>query len=276
MGIAILSSKGSSPYSVGATELDKAKKKMAELSKLKVTKDTYSSAKDTKEFFGLFTNEGDGKAKGKIEKQTKLENEISKNLRSIAAMYARDPDAVSPKIMKEARDLSKKLEERRVQDWDRADQAGADSYASKANEGATDALRLHTSLKDMKKDAIPLDETQSFIAEFRKEEKDYKDVLKIYQDANASESERDEAFEKANEIADELLKKFDLMTLQTGVAYDPATGIYAVSKGIADHKTEALPNGDAFEKAYEKQDKALTDLQLDVIFRPSEGDSKLA
>jgi hypothetical protein len=263
MSLAILSSTKPSPYDVGATELRNARKAMKQLKDLKVGKETYKRAEDAKSSWNWNWITGDDACKDKIEKQTKLEKEISKNLYGIAAANARNRDAVSSEVLKEARSIEDQLDERRIMDYDHASRADADSYTQDAYNAVSDQLQLDHALNGAKKDVISLDETKSFIDEFRKEERKLKDATEIFSDPASSKSEVEQARKDMAASSKELGKKWNLMARQVGPLLDPAPG-------IADAKYWALPDGDALKKPYEAQDKDLRDLQIDFYVGPKE------
>jgi hypothetical protein len=197
MTIAILSSKGPSSYRVGASELDKAKKAMKELKKLKVNEDTYIDAEDSKSSWNWNWITGNDAEKAKIEKQTKLEKTISKNLAIVAAAHAQIPDAVSPEMIKTARGLHKQLHDRLVTDQHLAVAAnmngeGVTSFESDAYEAIENSNDLG---KALKRNTIPVDKAQSMSAtELTKAEKAMKELIKLkvdeytYKGADSAES----------------------------------------------------------------------------------------
>lgn len=162
MGIAILSSDSYSRFDIGATELRKAQNAMKELNKLKVTKDTYKRADDAKSKWNWNWVTGDDAHKEKIEKQTKLENEVKKNLGKIAGSYERTPDAMDPAIMKQARDLEKQLGKRLDQDYAFA---GGTSFKDAAKKATDKEFALHDALNDVDPQASALRKAQKAMKE---------------------------------------------------------------------------------------------------------------
>lgn len=262
MSIAIMSSTGSSPYDVGAAELRKARTAMKQLKELKVDKDTYKRAQDSKSAWNWNWITGDDAQKHKIDKQTKLEKEISKDLSSIAAANARNPDAVPKNVMKEARSIDSQLYDRLVTDYANAADAKTDSYAQDAYNAVSDQFHLDKALSGVKQDAIPLGETQSFIDRFRKDEQKLNDATSILDNPGmASKSKLEKARKDKASATDALGKQWAQMATQAG----PWS---AAEPGITDCKIWALPNGDPLKKPYESQDKALRDLQFETIMSP--------
>lgn len=264
MSIAILSSHRTSPYDVGAAELRKARNAMKQLKELKVSKDTYKRAQNSKSAWNWNWITGDDGQKKKIDKQTKLENEISKELYSIAAANARNPKAVSPEVMKEARSIDKQLDKRFATDYDNALGGVGElgSYADKALGKLDDHHALEVALNGGKPDAIPLDSTQSFISQFRKNEAKLKAAVDaLASPGSLSKSELEKNMKDQDSAGKAIKKEWNLMDAQVGspLGFEP---------GISISKVLSLPDGDPLKKPYEAQNNALQKLQHEAIFRP--------
>ena len=252
------------PYSVGVTELDKAQKAMKELNKLKVNQETYEDAVDSRHRHNWNWITGDDAQRGKIEKQTKLEKEVSKNLSKIAAANVHNPDAVSPETMKAARGLQTQLHDRLVLDGKLAAKADGDDdetspYEKAADEAYSKSSDLQRVLSETKPDAIPLDKTQSFLDQLTKLEVKIEGVKSDYEVAKSEKNGTDTR--KARQEMEKLGKELKKMHDQRG----DQVGSNRVYLGNADYKMQALPDGDALKTAYAKQDKALDN--EDVISR---------
>lgn len=255
--------------SVSVTELDKAEKAMKELKKLEVDKYTYQGADEAESIMDWNWLTGNDADKAKIDKQTKLEETISKNLASIAATHVHDPDAVSPETMKAARELQKQLHDRLLKDKKIA--AVADLYYKTSFEEDVDkaidiSSDLDNSLNKTKPDAIPLDKTQSFLGQLTKLNVKIEDVKSDYDEAELKIDAADmrKAREDMEALGKELKKMHDQRADQVGVNEGDL--------GIANYKMRTLPDSDALKTVYAKQDKALDNDKVISLIRDSEVD----